>query len=55
MTTYGVTLPKYSSRFRAVSKVEEAQDFESGRTEWCKLALWIRCIPKALKLEKKMT
>jgi len=34
--------------------VEEskAQDFESGRSEWCNFALWIRCIPNALKLEK---
>jgi len=34
-TSYGVTLPKYSTRFRALSQVEvsKAQVVESGRTE----------------------
>ena len=56
MTSYVVTVPKYSTPFSAFSKVQEskAQVAESGRTEKRNFALWIRCVPKALKLEKKM-
>jgi len=56
MSSYGVTIYKYSSLFRSVSEVgdSKAQDIGSGRTAFRNFVLWICCKPKTLNIEKKM-
>jgi len=56
MSSYGVTIYKYSSLFRSVREVgdSKAQGFDSGRTEFRNFVLWICCMPKTLNIEKKM-